>query len=197
MEGIITIASAVLFLLFAYIVFRRIVRREYREKGRLGPWASFAQFLVFAGYFAFPYLFNPPHWPWFWQLNDESTQLFQIAGIILIILGMAIAFGTMIWFGIRRAFGLHVEGIIQQGPYKFSRNPQMLGGYLLVLGVFLQWPSAYMVGWVLMFALIGHWMIITEEEQLARAFGQEYESYCQEVPRYLRLGRRQSEARLA
>ena len=55
----------------------------------------------------------------------------------------------------------------------------------------------HVFAWVLMFALIGHWMIITEEEQLARAFGQEYESYCQEVPRYLRLGRRQSEDRLA
>lgn len=36
-----------------------------------------------------------------------------------------------------------------------------------------------------MYALISHWMVITEEEHLAKVFGDIYEQYCSEVPRYL------------
>jgi protein-S-isoprenylcysteine O-methyltransferase Ste14 len=36
-----------------------------------------------------------------------------------------------------------------------------------------------------MYVLISHWMVITEEEHLLQVFGEEYESYCSEVPRYL------------
>ena len=91
----------------------------------------------------------------------------------------------MAWFGRGKAFGLKIEGITSQGPYKVSRNPQILGGYLLVIGTAVQRPSLYALGWVLMYALIAHWMIITEEEHLSRQFGEEYQRYCSEVPRYL------------
>ena len=190
MEGVIYLFSASLLLLFAYIVFRRIVRRDYRDRGRLGWWASIAQLLVFLGYFTFPYLFSPPGWPWFWPMNGTASQALQIIGIVVLVFGMLIAFGTMAWFGIGKAFGVKIEGVTRQGPYKLSRNPQILSGYLLVFGVFLQWPSFYMIGWVIMYALIGHWMIITEEEHLSRVFGDEYDEYCKEVPRYLRIFRR-------
>jgi protein-S-isoprenylcysteine O-methyltransferase Ste14 len=103
-----------------------------------------------------------------------------------------VAFGTMGWFGIKRAFGISVDGLQQEGPYKISRNPQVLGGYLLVIGVALQWPSLYSLGWILMYAIIMHWMVITEEEHLNRVFGEEYERYCARVPRYI-LSRRKSD----
>lgn len=185
MEPAIYIIFAILLLLFAYMIFRRVVRRDYRENGRLSPAGSISQLLVFTGYFTFCYIFIPPEWPWFWRLEGTTAPAIQVIALILMVAGMVLAFGTMAWFGLRRAFGLQVEGIINRGPYKISRNPQILGGYLLVLGVFLQWASLYMAGWVLMYALIGHWMIITEEEHLARVFGEEYESYCAQVPRYL------------
>ena len=190
MEGAISLFSAILLLLFAYVVFRRIVRHDYQDRGRLGWWASLAQLLIFLGYFTFPYLFSPPGWPWFWQMSGTASQALQIIGIVFIILGMLIAFGTMAWLGNGRKSQRALEEITRKGPYKISRNPQILGGYFLAFGVFLQWPSFYMIGWVLMYALIGHWMIITEEEHLGRVFGDEYDEYCKEVPRYLRIFRR-------
>jgi protein-S-isoprenylcysteine O-methyltransferase Ste14 len=36
-----------------------------------------------------------------------------------------------------------------------------------------------------MYALIMHWMVLTEEEHLLRLFGDEYKAYCAETPRYL------------
>jgi protein-S-isoprenylcysteine O-methyltransferase Ste14 len=118
-------------------------------------------------------------------LNSYATRAYQLIGLILIGLGFIVAFGTMAWFGIGKAFGLKVEGITRQGPYKISRNPQILGGYLLVIGTAVQRPSLYALGWLLMYALIAHWMIITEEEHLSRLFGEEYQRYCSQVPRYL------------
>jgi len=179
------LSFAFLLLLFAYLVFRRIVRRDYLEHGKLSPFASILQLLVFCGYFFFPYLFNPPEWVWFWRLSSSGTRYGQLLGLVIICIGFLVAFGTMAWFGIGKAFGLNVDGLTRQGPYKISRNPQILGGYLLVIGTSIQWLSVYSIGWILMYAIILHWMVITEEEHLFRVFGEEYEKYCSEVPRYL------------
>ena len=109
----------------------------------------------------------------------------MITGFVLIILGFGIAFGTMFWFGIGRAFGIQVEDLVKSGPYRFSRNPQILGGYLLVLGSAVQWLSVYSIGWVGLYGVICHLMILTEEEHLNIKFGEVYQRYCEEVPRYL------------
>jgi len=175
---------AFLLLGFAYIVFRRIIRHDYLERGKLGLFASLLQLLVFCGYFFFPYLFNPPEWVWFWKLSNSEPRNVQLIGFVIICLGLLVAFGTMAWFGIGKAFGLSIEGLTNQGPYKISRNPQILGGYLLVIGTAIQWLSLYSLGWVLMYAIITHWMVLSEEEHLSRIYSEEYEKYCLEVPRY-------------
>jgi protein-S-isoprenylcysteine O-methyltransferase Ste14 len=185
---------AVLLSGFAYIVFRYLVRRDYRDQGRLGAFASMMQLIVFMGFFGFPYLFNPPEWVWFWRLSGPAPQALQWIGLGLICLGFIIAFGTMAWFGIERAFGLIVGDIITQGPYQYTRNPQILGGYLLVIGIVMQWPSLQAVVWLVMYGLISHWMVITEEEHLTRIFGEAYQQYCSKVARYLGVPNKTREA---
>jgi protein-S-isoprenylcysteine O-methyltransferase Ste14 len=78
-----------------------------------------------------------------------------------------------------------MKGLISTGPYRFTRNPQILGGYLLVIGVTVQWPSWFMIVWIVLYGMISHWMVITEEEHLWALFGEEYVFYCRKVPRYL------------
>jgi protein-S-isoprenylcysteine O-methyltransferase Ste14 len=175
----------VLLLLLAYVVFRWIVRRGYAKHGRLTLLASVLQLLVFAAYMPFPCLFNPPEWLWFWRMPESGNRALFVTGFVVTCLGLVIAFGTMGWFGIRKAFGLSPEGLTTGGLYRSTRNPQILGGYLVVVGTSLQWPTVYALGWLLMYAIIGHWMVITEEEHLLRVFGEAYERYCARVPRYL------------
>jgi len=55
----------------------------------------------------------------------------------------------------------------------------------MVCGVFVYLPSIYNLGWVLIWAVIGHWMVINEEIHLQRIFGGEYDSHCDKTPRYL------------
>jgi protein-S-isoprenylcysteine O-methyltransferase Ste14 len=179
-----------LLLLFAYYIFRILVRQEYKARGRLSPLTSGLQLLVFLGYFLFPYVYNPPAWASFWMKTSMQPPGLFLPGLVLTCLGMALAFGVMAWFGFGIAFGVNIEGLRKIGPYRVSRNPQVLGGYLMVLGISLQWPSLYALGWIGMYALIMHWMVLAEEEHLSRIFGEEYVMYCQKVPRYLWIRKR-------
>jgi protein-S-isoprenylcysteine O-methyltransferase Ste14 len=190
MQVISYFAFFILLLSFAFWVFRVIIRREYNSQGRLRWISSMLQLLVFAAFFCFPYLFNPPEWGLFWRIKTSRSPGLYGTGLILICLGFLAAFGTMAWFGIKRAFGIINEGVRKTGPYRLSRNPQILGCYLLVMGISLQWPSLYMIGWIFMYAIIMHWMVLTEEEHLRNVFGEEYQQYCQDTPRYLRIGKK-------
>jgi len=185
MDPAIYLLLASLLMAFAYFVFRQIVGRSYLNHGHLTLGTSLLQLLVFACYFLFPLSFNPPEWSFFWQYSGENLPFLHYIGLILICAGFVVAFGTMGWFGMRKAFGLKEEGLTRTGPYKISRNPQILGGYLLVLGTFMQWPSFYALGWAMIWVVIAHWMVVTEEEHLAQLFGEEYKAYCAEVPRYV------------
>ena len=182
MQTQIYLISSVLLLTSAYFVFHHVVAQDYLNKGRLGWWASALQFLIFVAFFCFPYLYMPPEWAWDWLPNGTWNRL---AALILVSLGMVVAFGSMIWFGMRRAFGLEVNGIVSIGPYRYTRNPQMLGGWFMVFGVLVYLPSIYNLGWLLIWAVIGHWMVINEEIHLRRVFGEEYERYCDITPCYL------------
>lgn len=181
------LAYAGLLMAGAWLVFRVFVRRAYRQKGRLGPLSSALELLVWAGYFAFPYVYNPPEWVSFWSTEVPVGQTLRSLGIGTILVGFAVAFGTMLWFGIGRAFGLQVTGLIQSGPYRLSRNPQLVGGSLLVLGAAVLWPSWYALGWIALYALIAHIMVLTEEEHLRNRFPAEFDRYCRLVPRYVGL----------
>ncbi len=176
---------ALLLLITTYLVFRRLIQRDYLQRGHLTGLSSFLQLLMFAGVMSFSYLFNPPEWVCFWLLAGPTDSLLQIVGLTIILLGFVIAFGTMAWFGMRRAFGFEAQGLIQTGPYRITRNPQILGGYLLVIGTTVQWPSWYGLGWIALYGIIGHWMVITEEAHLRAILGVEYERYCNQTPRYL------------
>jgi len=179
---VIYLFSAVLLLCFSYWVFNHLVARDYLTRGKLGWKAAAMQLLVFLGFFLFPYTYMPVEWTWDWLPNGTWNRL---AALVLVGLGMIVAFGTMIWFGMGRAFGFKVEGIVKTGPYRYSRNPQMLGGWIMVLGVFAYQPSLNNLGWVIIWGIIGHWMVRNEEIHLHRQFGIEYEEYCAETPRYI------------
>jgi protein-S-isoprenylcysteine O-methyltransferase Ste14 len=176
------LACAVALLTATYVAFRLIVRRSYEERGRLTWPVSLLQLAFFAAFFAMPYLYVPPEWAWDWLPDGTWTRL---SALIVAAVGVVLAFGTMIWFGVGRAFGVKVTALRTTGLYRYSRNPQMLGGWFMVLGVVLNEPSAYAIGWSGVWAVIGYWMVTTEEEHLRRIFGMEYDQYRQETPRYL------------
>jgi protein-S-isoprenylcysteine O-methyltransferase Ste14 len=77
------------------------------------------------------------------------------------------------------------SGLIDRGPYAWSRNPMYLGWSMIHLGTALALRSPGMaVTWPAAVALV-HRGILAEERQLAAQFGTEFANYAASVPRYL------------
>ena len=175
--------------LFAYvfllcsglIILRVIVRREYSNHGRLTLIPAILQAAVFFAFGGFPALYLSDDWP---VVNVSQCQ--QILGNILLLNGLGLLFYGMVFLGILRSIGQGEPELKQTGLYRITRNPQALACGFYVVGFTLLWPSWYAVGWSVLYVILIHAMILTEEEHLHRIHGTNYESYCQKVPRYFR-----------
>jgi protein-S-isoprenylcysteine O-methyltransferase Ste14 len=175
--------------LFAYvlllgsglIIFRINVRREYRKHGRLTIIPATLQAAFFFIYGGFPALYLAEDWPVVYV-----NQFQHLIGLFLIILGLALLLYGMFFLGFLRSLGQGQPELKQAGLYRFTRNPQALACGCFVLGFTLLWPSWYALGWALLYVILIHTMVLTEEEHLRRIHGPEYEVYSQQVPRYLR-----------
>ncbi len=121
MQLFVYLISAFLLFVGVFVIFRIFVRRDYRRQGRLTPFSSFLELLIWFLYMCFPYIYHPSDWPW---AHDPcvSSVLLKSIGWIAVAVG-PLAFITMFWFGLRRAFGLEVNKLIQTGPYRITRNP--------------------------------------------------------------------------
>ncbi len=182
--------AIVLFLLLVIVVYRKMVHGDYLEFGRLTPQTSFFIYLIWIFYFCFPFIYNPPVWILFWQTPVPVNFPLRIAGIVLIGSGLLLALVTMIWFGIKRSLGIVIDRLIRTGPYRITRNPQVLAGGLVVAGYLILWPSLFAAGWVVLYGFLAGMTVSHEEQNLLRLFGGEYTEYTKRVPRYLGILRR-------
>ena len=170
--------AALLLLLAAFVTFRIFVRRDYRKRGRLSLFSSFLQLLLFFlhGLSAYVYVGSS-------QVDGDSP--FFILAIILMVTGVALLAFVMITLGMGDVVGLKVAGLKTSGPYRHTRNPQIITGSFFYIGYAILWPSWTGLVWVGLFWIMLHIMVLTEEEHLRRAFGEEYKHYYQKTPRYL------------
>jgi protein-S-isoprenylcysteine O-methyltransferase Ste14 len=174
----------------AFAVFRIFVRHDYERKGRLTPFSSLLELLICFCYFFFPYIYAPSCWAELWSCPTPIGPVPRTMGLTSVVVGAAIAFPAMVWLGLRRSVGQEPRVLKETGFYRVTRNPQVMGGALMVIGVAALWPSWYALGWVVLYAVIFHMMVLTEEEHLRTTHGEEYKRYCERVPRYVGFPRR-------
>lgn len=172
---IIYLISASLLLVGALVIFLIFARRDYQQRGGLTPLTSFLQLLIWVLFVCFPYIYNPSDWWLVWFADTPVKSVLRIIGSVFTTVGMAVAVIGMGALGVHRTMGQKVEVLEQTGLYRVSRNPQLVGGGLAVVGIAVLWPSWYALGW----------MVLTEEEHLRDIHGQEYVRYCERIPRYL------------
>jgi protein-S-isoprenylcysteine O-methyltransferase Ste14 len=172
--------SALVLLIASFVVFRIFVRRDYWRKGRLTPFSTFLEVLIFALHGTFTYIYIPSDWPVL-----HISPLLNVIGVISMGGGLAIVITAMVGLGLCRSLGQEANALKQPGLYRATRNPQIVGYALLVIGYAALWPSWFALGWVALYAAIAHTMVLTEEEHLRNTHGQEYVQYCKQVPRYL------------
>ena len=77
------------------------------------------------------------------------------------------------------------SGLVQGGPYAWTRNPMYLGWSMIHLGAALTLRSPGMaITWPAAVMLV-HRGILAEERQLTARFGSDFATYVASVPRYL------------
>jgi protein-S-isoprenylcysteine O-methyltransferase Ste14 len=80
--------------------------------------------------------------------------------------------------------------LVVMGPYRFSRNPMMLGGWVLGLGLALMLRSPSLLvalGLIVIAGLV--YVRVFEEPRLRKRFGAAYEEYARAAPRWIGLYR--------
>jgi methanethiol S-methyltransferase len=86
------------------------------------------------------------------------------------------------WFFLKRNLD---RGLIINGPYRFSRNPQYIGFILFVVGMTLYWPTLITIPMACVLFFAYYKLALSEEKNLAENFTAEYADYSRKVPRFL------------
>ena len=78
-----------------------------------------------------------------------------------------------------------VSNFIISGPYRYVRNPMILGVVILLFFEATFFSSKPLMLWALVFFVVNIFYFKTfEEKQLIKRFGTEYENYKNEVPMF-------------
>lgn len=126
----------------------------------------------------------------------STTPAWLLAiGIVAMLAGLALSLWSIIHMRLVGrgnpfdAFGHEVaprtQHLMTDGPYRYSRNPMLLGVFVLLAGV-----VAILHSWqaVLIFAAFVAIMlrqVASEEKRLAKDFGDEYAEYCKHTRRII------------
>lgn len=132
---------------------------------------------------------------WSGIVAPATTGAPQVAGMIMVTIGTAIAFWCVFTFvfigkGTPAPFDPPRKLVIR-GPYRFVRNPMYIGAGMTLAGAALYYESLSILIYAGLFFLITHlFVVLYEEPTLRRTFGDEYEAYFGRVSRWLPTKRR-------
>ncbi len=138
---------------------------------------------------------------WIWSLTilsllglfaiaalDGNTFLFAhwsrfVLGGSLFVGGSVFAMWGVVTLSWHASSGLKAK-LITTGPYRYTRNPQYVGDFAILLGVAVF--SNSLLAMILTIVGIGcFWMApFAEEPWLRQQYGQAYDEYCRTVPRF-------------
>ncbi len=122
-------------------------------------------------------------------INPSVDSLLTYVGIAIALLGCAIrlfviGFAYIVRGG--RQKKVYADDLVRAGIYAHSRNPMYVGNFLIALGICMIYDSVWAYVIILPFFLFVYISIVAAEESfLVKKFGDQYASYCNEVPRFL------------
>ena len=123
------------------------------------------------------------------DVNVKLPLLINIIGFFLLIMFFAT------FFICARIFFLHneqlppstpTEKIINSGLYSYTRNPIYISFVGFQISMFLLFGNLiYLLSSLSLFLWIHFFVVLNEETYLSNKFGQEYEKYMSNVPRWI------------
>ena len=173
---------ALFYLVCAYFILER-VRKDYAVHGALQKSTSNLEVVMF---FLHGSLIGIAYggkvgWP-----PGSPFSAAVILGVVLALIGLANLLAALRVFGpFWRMLGLNVDGLKQSAIYQRTRNPQLIGYWLMTLAIPVVWPSWYALLSILLYWPMAHRMVLIEEQHLETQFGEEYLDYCRQTPRYI------------
>jgi protein-S-isoprenylcysteine O-methyltransferase Ste14 len=78
------------------------------------------------------------------------------------------------------------DTLVVTGPYCYVRNPMYVGVLGILLGEAILFGSLWVAGWfIAVFLAFNLFVRLYEEPHLHRTYGEQYATYCANVPRWL------------
>lgn len=117
-------------------------------------------------------------WP---QTRLQPYASWQMAGIILLLLGLALRWWSIVYLG--RFFTVNVavhasHRVVDSGPYRFIRHPSYSGAVLALLGLACGMDSWVSLLSVAVASIVAYtWRIRVEEQALVVGLGEAYVRY--------------------
>jgi protein-S-isoprenylcysteine O-methyltransferase Ste14 len=121
---------------------------------------------------------------------DVAAWPLVIVGVLLIVLGLALVTWTVALFATVGRGTLApwdpTSRLVVRGPYRHVRNPMISGVLAILLGEAALFGSIPLLFWfAAAFAVNAAYFPLVEERGLRRRFGEEYDAYSVNVPRWL------------
>jgi len=110
----------------------------------------------------------------------RTGTLWLPVGLAVCVLGCATVIVSLLYF--KRT---PLDKPATAGPYRFSRNPQWVGLFLVLLGSALATGAWLPILMVAVVGLVYHLQIVEEEKACLKQYGDSYRAYLRGVPRYL------------
>ncbi len=120
------------------------------------------------------------------QLLLWAAIVFAFAGVALRTWG-----GAYLGADVVQARDMHtakateLSGLLQDGPFRYVRNPLYLGTFLHTLAISLLMPRSGAVFTLVLIGVLQVRLILAEEPFLSARLGAPYEAYCRLVPRLI------------
>ncbi|CAN5763144.1 hypothetical protein BH23ACT11_BH23ACT11_19840 [soil metagenome] len=107
-------------------------------------------------------------------------------GVTSAVSGLALcAAGIWEFRSFRKMSALETGQLVKSGPYRYTRDPQVVGWGLALLGAAVAGRSAKALLLVGFFVVVHRLHAPTEEWHLEKTFGDEYRRYRSETPAFL------------
>ena len=117
-------------------------------------------------------------------LQNFSITINSVISITAITGGILVTLKAIKQLSLKQTSGLDKD-FVDEGLYRYSRNPQVLGNLITLLGIVALLRSLRPI---LVSSITGLWLIImvfSEELWLDQEYGDEYREYWRKVPRFL------------
>ena len=114
-----------------------------------------------------------------------------LAGLPFAIAGIVLMLWTMRLFAVKGGGGTPapwepIKNFVVLGPYRYVRNPMLIGVNLFLIAEAILLQSIPILLWIAAFVIINTiYFALSEEPLLEKRFGQAYANYKRNVPRWI------------